>query len=423
MSELGPPGLLAEPLARGGRRPAPGRRRRRTGARPRDPTRRAARGDVAATSPPRPWSCCATPARRTCCATPVAPTRSRGSSGSTPRSLEPIERSPDLAGGPTWPGGTRRARATARCTSRSATTCTGSRPDTSADRDPHAPPRPPVQQLRRPARRSPRHEGLRWRRSPVAPSPSPEPTELLVLEPEAAGDRRPARAARSARSRASPRTATTSTSSATSTLFRVRWDGRTARARRRASDRGTGRSTGRPTGGTRSSTRARRGSSTTARAASATRGRSATRASRPHRCTSCAVDLADGCGAAHRDLRAPERRRRQPARRRPGAADRGRLRQRQRRARRVRRSTADGALVAPLVPGAGPRVPHDPLPRHRRARDRRLRPGAHGRPGGRPRHRDRHRARAGRHRGARCSRWSSRASASTATSTSARSPR
>ena len=55
-------------------------------------------------SSPR-WSCCATRARCTCCVTPAGRTRSAGSSASTPRPLEVIERSPDLPGGKTWPGG------------------------------------------------------------------------------------------------------------------------------------------------------------------------------------------------------------------------------------------------------------------------------------------------------------------------------
>ena len=120
---------------------------------------------------------------------------------------------------------------------------------------------------------------------------------------------------------------------------------RRARARRRRSRPVTGACPARPTAGTRCSRSAPRGSSTTARAASATRARSAGRACRRRRCTSCAststtgaVSLTEICGLAERAGREPAGRRRRPPHRR-------RLRQRQRGASPRSTSRDDGSLT------------------------------------------------------------------------------
>ena len=141
-----------------------------------------------------------------------------------------------------------------------------------------------------------------------------------MLEPDAARDRRPPASCPSRRSPASRPTATTSTSSATRACCRVRWDGSALDARRRVHRPLPHRSTARPTAGTASSPRARRGSSTTATAASATPARSAATASRPRRCTSCASTSTPGAVDDGRGLRAAGRPRRQPAGRRRATA-------------------------------------------------------------------------------------------------------
>ena len=210
----------------------------------------------------------------------------------------------------TCPAG-RRGRAasprtrTARCTSCSATTRTGSAPDLDAC-----------------SRRASCRGAVPYNSFVVLPdghlvtkdfggvlpgqdpaTHAPEPAELLALDPESLDDRRALRAARSRRSRASRPTATTSTSS----------------ARRRCSAcAGTARALAlddvrrplpharrvRPTAGTRCSRSARRGSSTTARAASATRARSAAQGISTAPLHLVRVDLATGAVHAHRDLRA-----------------------------------------------------------------------------------------------------------------------
>ena len=153
------------------------------------------------------------------------------------------------------------------------------------------------------------------------------------------------------------------------------------------------------------------------------RRRSAARGSRPRRCTSCAstwrrgaVTLTEVCGL-------PGRARRQPAaRRRPTAAS-------------WSATTAATACWPPSTsPPTGavtPRWRRDqdhachPLavPGHRRAGHGRPRPRADGRPGRGPRHRDRRRAGPGRHRQPAAVRRVPRRRVRTATSTCARCPR
>ena len=296
---------------------------------------------------------------------------------------------------------------TARCTSCSATTRTASRPTSRCS--PRASCRAdcPYNSFVVAARRSPRDEGLRRRAARPGPGGA-----------RAAADRAARARSRVAR-RSSPGATLPEPSIArlsadgddvyvvgTSTLFRVRWDGagfaldddvrgplphargpdlrlgRGARARRRVVPR------------QRRGQRALRRH--VPRAGHLDRA-AAPRAGRPR----------DRGGDAHRDLRAPERHRREPARRRRGAAHRRRLRQRQRRARRVRhrrrrharhrvgRATQNHACHPLLFPDTGELVTND--------HDA----GAHGRRDRRARHRDRRRAAPRRRRAARCSRWCS----------------
>ncbi len=406
MTRSGGARLLAEPLARRGRRPAPDpgtARRRRPRARARANGSRSCRGR----SRSRRWSCCAIRARRTCCATPAATTRSRGSSRSIPETLEPVVRSPDLPGGPTWPGGTGRARERIALR-RVRPARPPPRPGHGADRDATAPTQPSVQQLRDPARRPPRDQGLRRHASRAGPDRRP-------IRPSSSSSN-PTRSRSSlashcpnGRSRGSPRTGTTSTSSATRRCsacggtapraslelddgFQPRyrhldgqgygWDAVIDAGAAWFLDNGNG----------------------SERYAGSFRGLGISGAPlhlvRVDLATG-AVTLTEICGrpngiVANPPVVDPER----------GIAVG--LRQQQRRARRVLdhgRRRARAALVA----GPAPRVAHDPVPRHRRARHRGLRPRAVRRPGRRPRHRDRRPRRPGRTRPARSSPWCSRA--------------
>ena len=291
-----------------------------------------------ATRSPRRWSCCAIRARCTCSATPAATTRSPGSSGSTRHARGRSQRSPDLPGGQTWPGGSRRTR-TDRCTSCSATTCTGSSPAARDRRVADAAARPPVQQLRDPARRSSRDQGLR-RRAPGRRHAG-----------RTRRDRRDLRA-RDRRSRAlADRGAVRAPGAFDRAPLRRR--GEHLRRRRRAPAAacdwdGTDlvpdpdvppryRTVDGQTYGwdavhrrrRRLVPRQRRGSERyagTFRGQGISRRAAASRAGRPrHR-----------RGEPHRDLRRADGHRRQPARDRRRSRHRGRLRQRQRRARRVR---------------------------------------------------------------------------------------
>ena len=81
-----------------------------------------------------------------------------------PDTLEVVARSPDLPGGPTWPGGiAAHANGSLYVVFGNHAHRLGARPR--GARVARAPARPSVQQLRDPARRPPRHEGLR-RRAP-----------------------------------------------------------------------------------------------------------------------------------------------------------------------------------------------------------------------------------------------------------------
>ena len=263
-----------------------------------------------------------------------------------PESLEVVDRSPDLAGGPTWPGGmavhaqrvalrrVRQPRAPARA-----------RHD--PDRVALAPPRPSLQQLRGAARRSSRDEGLRrhasrWNRAVAG-------TGRAARRSSPSGSRSsPGSRSPNGRSRDSRRTATTSTSSVT----------------RRCSASGGTATTSRSTTGSSRAYRTIDGQTYgwdavidagaawfldngagSERYAGTFRGQGISTA--PLHLVR--VDLATGAVDAHRDLRAPERRGRQPAGGGPGAPDRRRLRQRQRRARRVlhRRRTARSHPAGP----------------------------------------------------------------------------
>ena len=168
--------------------------------------------------------------------TPAATTPCRGSSRSHPDTLETVRRSPDLPGGPTWPGGHRRAR---------------QRVAVRRVRQPRAPARRPIldgARLGRRCRGTVRTTAswccptATWsRRTSAAPGPAdpdgrrPAPSELLVLEPEHARHRRRAARCPSRRSPDSAPTATTCTSSATPACSGARWDGAALDARRRRS--------------------------------------------------------------------------------------------------------------------------------------------------------------------------------------------
>ena len=121
----------------------------------------------------------------TCSATPRGPTRSRGSSRSTRVTLEPVARSADLAGGPTWPGGlAAHANGSLHVVFGNHAHRLGPDLDVLASRE--LPRHLPYNSFVVVARRPPRHEGLRRACSParIRPRTTPEAAELLVLDPE-----------------------------------------------------------------------------------------------------------------------------------------------------------------------------------------------------------------------------------------------
>ena len=331
----GRPGLLAEPLARRGRRPASHRDpadRRRARHRP----RRAARGHDARGDRRDDGR-----AARSGRGVPAAPHRRAGrdlagSSASIPttprgaRALARPARRQDLA------RRRGRARQRRRSTSRSGGTSTASAPTS---------PRSITRELPRDRPYNSfvilpdGHLALKDFGGALPAGIEPvddESCELLVLEPEHAGHRRERDAPRAFDRAPVRRRATTSTSSASSTSGASAGTGTGSRSTP-TSIRGTAPSPGQTLRmGRRARPTARPGSSTTARAPRASRARSPAAACRRRRSTWCASTsrpprstLTEICGLPERDRRQPARRRRRPA-------HRGRLRQRQRRAGRLR---------------------------------------------------------------------------------------
>ena len=130
-----------------------------------------------------------------------------------PESLEVIERSPDLAGGPTWPGGVG-VHANGSLYVAFGNHVHRLAPDTTLIASRTLPRVRPVQQLRRAARRSPRDQGLR--RHAARRNRAVTRTDRAAdPRTRAARDRRPARAPGAFDRAPLGRSATTSTSSAT----------------------------------------------------------------------------------------------------------------------------------------------------------------------------------------------------------------
>ena len=176
--------VLAESLARRGRRAAPPRDPA-IGFRARNRPRRAPRGRARDLRRWRRWSCCAIRARCSCSGTPTGTDAISWVERIDPVTLDGraaftrSARWQDLAG--------RHRRAHERLAVRRVRAARPpAHPRPAARRDPRPAPRPSVQQLRDPAGRRHRARRTSPARCPAGPRTTPaRPSELLVLEPDA----------------------------------------------------------------------------------------------------------------------------------------------------------------------------------------------------------------------------------------------